>query len=251
MKEMVDHQVGVDPFEAFGIIQCTQRATRAAHHAMVAMFEGVYPGSVQGNLRNRFLIRELIRGGPIYGWDVIVRTYFGGDADPESRIAVFPLLRLSNGIGVVVINTTHRPVPRSKLQAEGLTMYDGSDQALLFDIPELLEALGWAIPEGVEKVLFVRYAIDLAKPEQDLAYGFDLVELEAGGRAIRSYLVRDLAAYASVAEIEALDRAEPEPAAAPRVDIDPNDVRSIEADAGIDDEPTIMWREDAGDETLN
>lgn len=251
MKEMVNHEAGISPFQAFGIIQCIKRATRGAHHAMEAMFEGVYRNSVQGVLRNRLLIRELIRGSSPYGWDVVIRTYLGDDADPESRVATYPVVLLGNGIGLVVLNSTRRAVPRSRLQAEGLTTYEGSDQALLFETPELLDALGWARPEGIEKVLFVRYAIDRSKPEQDLAYGFDLVELEAGGRAIRSYLVRDLAAFAGVAEAEAFDRAEPEPLTSPRVDIDPSDVRTVEADAGIDDEPMVTWREDAGDENMN
>lgn len=248
---MVDQGSGVSPFEAYGITQCISRATRAAHHAMVTMFEGMYRGSLQGNLRNRLLIRELIRAASHYGWDVTVLTYFGNEADPDSRASAYPLIRLKSGVGVVVINSTRRAVPRSRLQAEGLTTFSGSDQALIFEVPELLEAVGWAIPPGIEKVLFVRYAIDTRKPEQDVAYGFDLVELEAGGRAIRSYLIRDLGAYASGAEAEAFDRMEPEPAMSARVHIDPKDVRSLEVEAGIDEEPVVTWRDDAGDENLS
>lgn len=235
------------PLVVRGLINCVQEALQTAHRLMAQEFGATYRGSLQGSTARRYVAKFLVRDAAKYPWTVVQRDYYGNDADPDSMTASYPMVRLDDGVAVVILNATHVRVPNSHLMGTGLTRWEGSPQGTLFDTAEMGGPLGWAIPADVRVVYFLRYAVDTSTPERNSAFAFDLVELEAGGLGVRRYAIRDLAAYAAAAE-----PVEPEPEAVGLPSVDLSDMRPGPFEDVVDEEPEVGLRDDAfDDEQMN
>lgn len=206
----------------------------------------MYRGSLQGVLMARQMSKRLTAGTSEFGWEVRQRDYYGRDADPDSMLANYPMVIVNGDVGIVPLNATHLRYPRSRLMRQGLTRWEGAPQDPLFDPVEYGAILGWAIPEGVSRVLHMRFVVDRTTLARDKLFGFDLVEFEAGGLAVREFVIRDLEAYSNAEE-----GGLPEPATDLRPNLDPTSLRSGPYE-DVAEEPAVSLKDGAfDDEILN
>ncbi len=202
-----------------------------------------YRGSLQGLLQLRYIAKRLLAESSEFEWEVRQRDYYGRDADPESMLASYPLVVVDGNVGIVPFNATHAPLPRSILMRTGMTQWDGATQEIMFDPQEYGGRLGWAIPEDLDRVLFMRYIVDRTTLYRDKLFGFDLVEYEAGAFTVREIVVSNLEAYSSDDEVSL-----PEPATTPRPNLDPSDVRAGPFEDVTEDEPSVALKDGAFEE---
>lgn len=248
MRRRDDPPVPVSPLQAFGLMECVSESLQEAQFEMDTKFGGLYLGPLRGVYAARVLKSKLIAKGVMYGWGTRVRDYYGHDVDPGSLVPSFPLVDVGGGVGVVIFNATYGAVPRSKLNRRGLTRLAGSQQVPVFGMMEMEALLGWAIPPDLSRIVFMRYRVDRSVRERNVAYGFDLVELEGGGDGVREFIVRNLAAYGSE-----FARPIAEPTPEPRVVADADAMLGTnKADiSDLGDEPEVTWSGDDLADELN
>lgn len=236
-------KVPISPHQAFGLVKCARDGAIETRRFLAAEFGMTYRGSLQGLLQLRYIAKRLLAGSSEFKWEVRQRDYFGRDADPESMLASYPLVVVDGNVGIVPFNATHTAVPRSMLMRTGMTQWDGSTQEIMFDLEEYGGRLGWAIPEDLDRVLFMRYLVDRTTVYRDKLFGFDLVEYEAGAFTVRGIVVPNLEAYGS--EDEGLL---PEPATTPRPNLDSTEVRAGPFEDVTEDEPSVALKDGAFEE---
>lgn len=202
-----------------------------------------YRGSLQGLLQLRYIAKHLLAGSSEFTWEVRQRDYYGRDADPESMLATYPLVVVDGNVGIVPFNATHTSIPRSILMRTGMTQWSGSTQEFMFDVEEFGGRLGWAIPEDVDRVFFMRYIVDRTTLYRDKLFNFDLVEYEAGAFTVREIVVPNLEDYSSDD-----DSSLPEPATTPRPNLDPSEMRAGPFENVTEDEPIVALKDRAFEE---
>lgn len=247
MRIPPSRKIPVSPYQAFGLVKCARDGAIETRRFLATEFGMTYRGSLQGLLQLRYITKRLLGGSSEFKWEVRQRDYYGRDADPESMLASYPLVVVAGNVGIVPFNATHTAVPRSMLMRTGMTQWDGSAQEIMFDPEEYGGRLGWAIPEDLDRVLFMRYLVDRTTVYRDKLFGFDLVEYEAGAFTVREIVVPNLEAYGS--EDEGLL---PEPAATPRPNLDPTEGRAGPFEDVTEDEPVVALKDGAfAEEKLN